>query len=168
MSNFRIIRLFRNMLIYAAFIGTLTGMSLSFHGPYAYAYEHSAENEINESSDPKETDLERDEENARQKMQAVQDKYEKIYQDAMKQILKDGNEAPQVGIWERIFQIPYDMYHAIANIAPYMGALSMFFGGLYAFLIRENRAKYKNVILTFVIGVPVFLILFVFVVGMIV
>ncbi len=59
----------------------------------------------------------------------------------------------------------YIIYRAVKESAVVIGAVSILFGAIMARIVRRNKKWSRNIVLTFVIGLPVLLILFCFGVG---
>lgn len=101
--------------------------------------------------------------------QGAEDKLEAIYKDAVAKA-KSGEKTnlsvagPATWAVEQF----YIIYRAVKDIAVVVGAISILFGSIFAWIVRRNKKWSRNIIFVFVISLPILLCAFVFGVGMLI
>jgi len=106
-------------------------------------------------------------------LEAVYDRIENKYEDFYRDIMERANNADVIGevidnpdrwLIEKI----YTVYRSVKKAALPISALSILGGVIAAWLVHKNRWLMRHIILSFVIGLPLLLCLFVFGVGILI
>lgn len=94
-------------------------------------------------------------------------KLEKIYQRAMDEVTsgKTGGFMRGMSFGEWLYYKIYSAYATVKGISIYLGSLSVLIGLFTCFAARKNKGLFKRSLKFLVFGVPLVLILFVFIVG---